>query len=549
MIGIDSLRLDRTKMGGYKYNTCPALYEMALNGVNCINAVTNSGPTQFAYPSIVSSSNPLDYGGYDDGVIDRPDIISEVFSQLGYETFSFGADCWISEPNGYKRGFNSFENIFDIDTIWKNAEIYLSHYRRLLNHKLVSKKEYIDLNFNFLEKHIRQTIDYCCEELANESLNKEKYRDLYPYNFSFVKKVFEQELNSLMKDKEFYINSLKKINDINSFFDIGDFIRIYNKSYFGILFFLINKHEFIRNVFYKIRNRLYKNFTTSNYMTSKFLKWLNESKTQPFFASIFYGDTHDLVCSEGMKNSYRSGLNNLMSEIDRPERFTFTERVMPSSPEMNDALYDASIKFIDNNIAKIISYLKLNNLLDSTLIVLYSDHGTDLNFKNSSRDLTASFYDEYIRVPMVYYSPQIESKEITSNVTLSDIGPTLLDLIGERKRMLWNGLPVYSENVSDREYVMLENMGKGPCDILRKPINIAIRNKNWKLIFCESSAGICETLHLVELYDLNNDPKELNNLAKVLDYNNMVNELMNVSIKRCKEIRVAYNKLHFSFKA
>ena len=211
MIGVDSLRADRTKFGGYKYNTCPAINEMASHGIHCVNAVSNSGPTQFAYPSIVSSSSPLDFGGYDEGVMDRPEIISETFSQLGYKTFSFGADCWTSKVNGYNRGYESFENVYDVDTIWKNAKIYLSYYRKLLKEKAISENEYVNLSYKFLEKNIIHTIHYCDDELSNECFNNGKYNDLYPYDFKIIKQIFEKELTLLRKNKELYVDSLPDI--------------------------------------------------------------------------------------------------------------------------------------------------------------------------------------------------------------------------------------------------------------------------------------------------------------------------------------------------
>ena len=68
-------------------------------------------------PSLFTLSYPLDYGGYDNGVRDRPLTVAEFLKENGYKT------CFISNCNqigvtgGYDRGFDSSKATVDFKTL------------------------------------------------------------------------------------------------------------------------------------------------------------------------------------------------------------------------------------------------------------------------------------------------------------------------------------------------------------------------------------------------------------------------------------------------
>ena len=72
IILIDALRFDRLKSGGYKYNLTPNLNKIIKDGSLVKNHFANGCPTSVSFPSIFTSTYPLDYSGYNDGIKNRP---------------------------------------------------------------------------------------------------------------------------------------------------------------------------------------------------------------------------------------------------------------------------------------------------------------------------------------------------------------------------------------------------------------------------------------------------------------------------------------------
>ena len=387
-LGVDSLRFDRLKAGGYTVDSAPTLTFLGENGVQCLEAVTNSGPTQMAFPSITTSTYPLDYGGYDNGIVSRPRSIAEIFKEAGYSTFGFGEDQVRSELCGYARGFDSYESIYDVDTIWKNSVIYLEYYKKIFNDGRVSRQEYIALNYDYFSRIIQQTIDYAADELREDSARREKFKDIYPYDFYRLKCIFEMHKKSLNNDKEKFISDYSDAVDINDYLTWLDFFRVYKNNMFFV-FSIIKLFPRLKGYFYKIRGRLFKHFASTTYITDRLLDWLSEHKQKKVFAFIFFQDLHENVTSKGLSNAYHKDVNKFLKSSNNTE-LSFVDKITPSDRRKGSLLYDASLGYIDSEIKRIVDFLKKNEMLDNTLIVIFSDHGTQVG-KECTRDLICSF--------------------------------------------------------------------------------------------------------------------------------------------------------------
>jgi arylsulfatase A-like enzyme len=68
---VDALRADRCSVNGYARPTTPTLERLAARGINCTQAVSPGAFTHICFPSIMTSSRPLSYGGYDSGTVGR----------------------------------------------------------------------------------------------------------------------------------------------------------------------------------------------------------------------------------------------------------------------------------------------------------------------------------------------------------------------------------------------------------------------------------------------------------------------------------------------
>ena len=179
--------------------------------------------------------------------------------------------------------------------------------------------------------------------------------------------------------------------------------------------------------------------------------------------------------------------------------------------------YCALVELIDEQIGHILEALEKRGMLDHTVIIYSSDHGEMLGDHGLYQKSFA--YESALRVPLIIDGPGVESGKATDTlVELIDINPTICELAG---------LPA-QENIDAKSLVPVLRGSTG----LHRDNTIAalrhlrcIRTRTHKLIDCYND--ICE------LYDLENDPDELNNIAD--DNPEIVRELRQLMSKRFTE--------------
>ena len=110
LITVDSLRADHLGFMGYEKNVSPNMDELAKESVVFTNAYATGPATPYSFPSIMTSSYPLDYQGLKK--IERPRVlISEVLKKQGFVTAAFHSNGFLSGFFGYDRGWDFFEDI------------------------------------------------------------------------------------------------------------------------------------------------------------------------------------------------------------------------------------------------------------------------------------------------------------------------------------------------------------------------------------------------------------------------------------------------------
>jgi arylsulfatase A-like enzyme len=175
--------------------------------------------------------------------------------------------------------------------------------------------------------------------------------------------------------------------------------------------------------------------------------------------------------------------------------------------------YMASIRFMDQQVGRLMQTLDRLNLKDNTIVVFISDHGYNLGEHDCWSKV--SLWEGSVRVPMIISYPGNKKNhgEICETVTeLIDLYPTLTELCG----------------LSDKQPEILQGKSYGRYIMEGKPIeqesiaytvtnrgnSASIRTKEWRYTrWSDSSEQKNE-----ELYDHVNDPEELENLAYKADY-------------------------------
>ncbi len=168
--------------------------------------------------------------------------------------------------------------------------------------------------------------------------------------------------------------------------------------------------------------------------------------------------------------------------------------------------YYALVKEIDIWLGRILDKVDELGLADNTLIVFTSDHGEMLG-AHGMREKNV-FYEESVHVPlMIRFPDRIKQGTVVDEpVSQIDLLATLCDYLGAgQNESDGKSLRRYIEGTTGGEeaYAVSEWNWRGPV----QP-NLMIRTKRWKF-FCPNTA---DSKVMNVLYDLKNDPYEMNNL-------------------------------------
>ncbi|QDV05462.1 Arylsulfatase [Planctomycetes bacterium Poly30] len=95
------------------------------------------------------------------------------------------------------------------------------------------------------------------------------------------------------------------------------------------------------------------------------------------------------------------------------------------------ALYDGEIRWTDGFVGKIKADLQQKGLLENTIFVITSDHGTEL-FDHGGKGHRTALYDEQIHIPLVVHFPRLvlPDQRYRNQTRMIDLGPTIRDLAG-----------------------------------------------------------------------------------------------------------------------
>ena len=107
LVTIDSLRADHVGCLGYDRETTPNIDKLASESALFENTFAHACSTRPSFPSILTSTYPLMYGGYEQLSEERT-LISEAFDDADYRTGGFHSNAYLNAEFGYDRGWDTF---------------------------------------------------------------------------------------------------------------------------------------------------------------------------------------------------------------------------------------------------------------------------------------------------------------------------------------------------------------------------------------------------------------------------------------------------------
>jgi arylsulfatase A-like enzyme len=106
LVTVDSLRADHVGWYGYGRETTPVVDELADDGLS-FDCFANANWTRASFPSIVTSTYPLECGGFE-YLADERTTVGEAIQRDGPTTAAFHSNLWLSRDYNYERGFDHF---------------------------------------------------------------------------------------------------------------------------------------------------------------------------------------------------------------------------------------------------------------------------------------------------------------------------------------------------------------------------------------------------------------------------------------------------------
>jgi arylsulfatase A-like enzyme/HEAT repeat protein len=201
--------------------------------------------------------------------------------------------------------------------------------------------------------------------------------------------------------------------------------------------------------------------------------------------------------------------DNVIAEVDRlvargePAFFVWAHYFNVHEPYLSKRFgeaprdrYDGEILAADAEVGRLIDYLE-DKLARDAVIVLTADHGEEFE-DHGGHYHGSSLFDEQTRVPLIIKTPGAAPRRVSTPVSLVDLAPTALALLGRQP----------PDGMAGRD--LRPALVGGDAALVPRPVFASVMREHmaldwpWKLV-ADPSRG------LYELYDLEADPRELTN--------------------------------------
>ena len=293
-----------------------------------------------------------------------------------------------------------------------------------------------------------------------------------------------------------------------------------------------------------------------------------QPKSQPFCLSIsfdavkndkdrdMYGPDFEIFKDKEMwvPENWVQGKSERLPEVLDYCRGTWLHEARTSTPELYQRLarrFATQGYTVDKQVGRLMEKLAEMGVLENTIVIYTSDNGRF----HGSQGLydKAILYDESVKEPLIVFdgrAPQAQRGRRVDALTSSvDVAPTIVSLAGLAPPKIMKGrdLSGVLDGTQDmskwRDSLLMENLfiqqmhsarNKKQADIIKLNEKIiaknqsyrsrGVRNKRYKYFKYFEHDPVIE-----ELYDLENDPNEQNNLVLDPDHRELLSEMRNAT--------------------
>jgi choline-sulfatase len=270
----------------------------------------------------------------------------------------------------------------------------------------------------------------------------------------------------------------------------------------------------------------------------KAVELIKEHKSNPFFLAIGFVRPHvPFVAPKAYFEPYPYEQIVLPPKVkndwdDIPERgINYVNSVNARMSEEQEkkaiAGYYATVSYMDAQLGIVLDALRSEGLEDNTIVIFTSDHGFHLGEHRFW--MKVSLHEESVRVPLIIKVPGKEPGVCHSFAELIDLYPTVAELAGLK----------YSEHLQGKSLVKTLD---DPYHSVRE-MAFSINARGGKMEFMLRTDKFAYIQYDenarsgIELYDMEYDPKQYNNLAENPRYAEIVKDFRLKLQQKLSEIR------------
>ncbi len=250
---------------------------------------------------------------------------------------------------------------------------------------------------------------------------------------------------------------------------------------------------------------------------------------KPFFLWLHYMDVHEPY----IPSRRFIDLVDPSIRLNEDEMFGLFKEVLlkrdtsdQTTVELLRKLYLAKVREADEAVKELFGMLERQHLLENTAIVLTTDHGDEFG-EHGGLSHDGKMYSELVHVPLIVYDPQRDKGEVCGKlVSTLDVSPTIVSLFGIEPPKAFEGRPLFPLEDYPVKGVLGEALDKHGSDEKGEEKEVHYyREGDLKMIYRERDDSW-------ELYDLERDPKEQQNIVDSSPQAEKMKEVVRARVRR-----------------
>lgn len=408
----------------------------------------------------MTSTLPLDYGGYDDGIATRPVALAEALRRHGFRTGAFSTDPYLNAYYGYDRGFDAFVELFDAALLWEHVcRDYVAAYLRWQREGRIDRATLHALVAGRLRRLLPYLEGYASRKLPpGEARLHRPASALYRVPFERRRDRVRQAIAWLEQDEAGLVERV-----LQSPLVTGTPIPVAGTTRWT---------ERVAAALGAWPEKRRVRFVDAIDVVSCAAGWLERQPGHArWFIWLSLNDVHDGNVSHHWFGRDTRAYQRQIRGAQADARAAIRERL--------------AIAFVDRAIGHLVDILRRQGRLDDTLLVVCSDHGRE----DHGAPFSSLMSDTVIRVPLLFWRPGLAPAVEAHPCSLLDVAPTVLDWLGLPAEPAFQGLPVGSPAARAREAVVVQQLGGGPCDLdHRRPVVCRISRTEKRAVLPDGSA-------------------------------------------------------------